>query len=302
MKIKYIDKTFRDKSLDIIDKANEIIREYASMGYDLTLRMLYYQMVTKNYIPNTERSYKNFGSLLSDARLAGLVDWNSIVDRTRIHKERSHWDRPEQIIRSAYSSYNIDHWADQEYRPRVWIEKDALIGVISRICNRYDVPYLACRGYMSQSAMWQDSQKAIFEYQKGFKPIIIHLGDHDPSGIDMTRDIDDRMIIFNAQYEIRRIALNMNQVEENNLPKNPAKLSDTRSGDYIEKFGYSSWELDALTPTYINDILGDEIRSLIDWPKWDAMQARLDREKKTLEAITDNYDIIVEFLESEDLI
>lgn len=93
-----------------------------------------------------------------------------------------------------------------------------------------------------------------YVYQ-GISPVIIHLGDHDPSGIDMTRDIIDRMDIFEAGVGVERIALNMDQIELYNPPKNPAKLSDTRAKGYIEKFGSSSYELDALEPRVIRDLI-----------------------------------------------
>ena len=128
MKITYVPKKFRAKSLDLIDTANKVIDEYRAAGYDLTLRQLYYQLVARDVIPNTERSYKNFGDLISNARLAGMVDWTAIVDRTRVTKARSHWNHPSEIIESAYHSYNIDQWKDQAYRPRVWIEKMPLAG------------------------------------------------------------------------------------------------------------------------------------------------------------------------------
>lgn len=301
-KIEYVPKKFRSASLDVIEASNEIITQYQADGYDLTLRMLFYQLVTENIIPNTVRSYKNLGSLISDARLAGLIDWNSIVDRTRITQTHSAWTEPGSILESAYHSYDMDHWSDQVYRPRVWVEKDALVGVISRVCNEYRVPFLACRGYMSQSAMWRDAQKASHEIAQGKSPIIIHLGDHDPSGIDMTRDITERMEIFGASYEVRRIALNNDQVTDLNLPPNPAKLTDTRAEGYVSEYGYSSWELDALRPDYINRLIEEQITGLIDYDIWDQMKHALRVDKATLRTISQNYEFIQQVLEDEGLL
>lgn len=303
MKITYVPKNFRVKSMLQIEQANAIIARFQAAGYDLTLRQLYYQMVTKNLIPNTKRSYKNFGVLISDARLAGLIDWRAIVDRTRQTRSRPHWDHPREVIDSAYYSYNIEQWEGQDYRPRVWIEKDALTGVISGLCHEYDVPYLACKGYMSQSAMWADAQIALRQERSGLTPVIIHLGDHDPSGIQMTEDIDNRGTIFGASYEIRRIALNMDQIEELGPPPNPTKLKDSRIGAYIERFGtYESWELDALSPEYINELIRVELNKLIDQEQWDKIQVRLKNHKQILKAMFDNYDAIENFLSDEEFI
>ena len=106
-KMAYIDKKFRPATLDLIEKANVVIAEYKQMGFDLTLRQLYYQFVSKGYIENNERSYKNFGSAIDDGRLTGMIDWEAIVDRTRNLQAVSHWSEPADIIESAAYSYRI---------------------------------------------------------------------------------------------------------------------------------------------------------------------------------------------------
>ena len=124
-------------------------------------------------------------------------DWDAIVDRTRNVRTNSHWTTPKSILQSAAHSYLEDRWENQAWRPEVWIEKDALVGVISGICEEYDVPYFSCRGYTSQSAMWQAGHGRLRRNnQDGQTTLIIHLADHDPSGIDMTRDVDDRLTLF----------------------------------------------------------------------------------------------------------
>jgi hypothetical protein len=246
-KIAYKDKNFSPSTLAVIDQANSIIDEYQTDGLKLTLRQLYYQFVSRALIANKQSEYKRLGSIINDARLAGLVDWEAIEDRTRDLKRNSHWNDPGDIMQSVVSSFKLDHWENQQYRVEVWIEKEALVGVIATICDKLDVPYFACKGYVSASEMWNASQR--FQYVYGDqKPVVIHLGDHDPSGIDMTRDIDDRQNIFDGGAVMNRIALNFDQVEKYNPPPNPAKLSDSRASGYIAKYGAYSWELDALEP------------------------------------------------------
>ena len=147
----FIEKSFATASLDIIRQANAIIRDYAAQGFRLTLRQLYYQFVARDLIPNTQRSYKRLGNIISDARLAGLVDWDAIEDRTRNLESNPHWDDPAAIIAAAARSFRLDKWETQPCRVEVWIEKEALVGVIERICRNLDVDYFACRGYVSQS-------------------------------------------------------------------------------------------------------------------------------------------------------
>lgn len=269
-KIAYIDKSFRADSLKTIAIANGIIAEYARQGFALTLRQLYYQLVSRDYIENTLRSYKNLGNLIDDARMAGLIDWDAIVDRTRNLQQNSHWDDAQHIIQSAAAGFKLDKWAEQPCRVECWIEKDALIGVIEGVCRQLDIPYFACRGYTSQSEMWAAGQrlKAYYE-ESGQDPIIIHLGDHDPSGKDMTRDIEDRLRIFTEMnVEVYRLALNWDQIQQYQPPPNPAKLTDSRADGYIAEFGYSSWELDALPPTVIRQIIENAVRGFRDEDLW----------------------------------
>lgn len=290
MRIAYIEKQFSDKSLAIIDKANEIIDEYSEQGFSLTLRQLYYQFVARALIANKQSEYKRLGSIVNEGRLAGLIDWLSIVDRTRFLRSLSHWESPSEVIREDAECYRVDKWKRQPYRPEVWIEKDALVGVIEGVCHENDVPFFACRGYPSQSEVWGAAQRFI-RYSRRQKPMVIHLGDHDPSGIDMTRDLEDRFKLFEVQgVKVIRIALNMDQVEEFNPPPNPAKLTDTRAEGYVKQFGDDSWELDALEPQYISAIIQDEIFEVLDPIVWDEDIEEENEAKSTLHKIADELD------------
>lgn len=275
-RIQYERKRLRRSSLRTIEQANEIIEEYRAQGFALTLRQLYYQFVARALIPNTERSYKNLGSVVNSGRLAGLIDWNAIEDRTRWLRDLPHWESPASIVDACADQFRLDRWADQEFRPEVWIEKDALIGVIEGVCQELDVPYFACRGYVSQSEQWRAGQRHLAHLDAGQRPIVFHLGDHDPSGIDMTRDNRSRLVTFShlGDVQVRRLALNMDQVEEYDPPPNPAKMSDARALDYVSRFGASSWELDALEPSVIAELIRSNVEALIDLERWDEVERR----------------------------
>jgi len=281
-KIAYKTMTFRPDTLKIINQADEIINDYSSQGYDLTLRQLYYQFVARGVIPNSERSYKRLGSIINDARLAGLIDWLAIEDRTRDVKGNNHWETPVNIIEASAIQYQIDKWKGQPCRIEVWVEKDALVGVISRISREMDVPYLSCRGYVSQSEMWRASCRLRDYEQSGQDTIILHLGDHDPSGIDMTRDITDRLALFGSRVDVRRIALTMEQVEEINPPPNPAKVTDARYETYQAEYGEESWELDALEPSYLEALIRLHVEDILDEMLWDKAVLRESDERQVL--------------------
>jgi hypothetical protein len=282
----FIARNFYGGSNKIIDAANAIIKQYQEQGFTLTLRQLYYQFVARGLLPNRQSEYKRLGSIINDARLAGLIDWEAIEDRTRnVHKSPS-WDDPSAIVKACAAQYQEDLWGDQHWRPEVWIEKDALIGMIEPVCERYRVPFFACRGYTSQSEQYRAGKRFESVRNEGQIPIVFHLGDHDLSGVDMTRDNSDRLAMFaREEVEVRRLALNMDQVRRYNPPPNPAKETDSRSGDYLAKYGSKSWELDALDPPVIDALIATELADLIDDKKWKAAMAKEAKRRRDLDRV-----------------
>ena len=288
MKQCYEVRQFRPDTLALIDQANAIISEYQADGFLLTLRQIYYQFVARDLIENTERSYKRLGKVISNARMAGLIDWEAIVDRTRNLQANSHWSGVGEILDSAADSYRRDLWEGQQTVVEVWIEKEALIGVIERPCVELDMPFFACRGYVSQSEQWRAGARALERWHSSAQEtVILHLGDHDPSGVDMTRDNQDRLNIFAGldAVTVRRIALNWDQIEEHQPPPNPTKVTDTRAASYIQKYGHSSWELDALEPRLINRLILDTVAEYVDSEIMDVVREQQEAERQQLQAL-----------------
>ncbi len=288
MKIQYVTKRFKPETLALIDQCNAIINQYRAQNLILTVRQLYYRLVATGLVPNSLRSYKRVAARVADGREAGLIDWSAIEDRTRQVRGNPHWDKPLDILDSAYHSYQVDMWTNQPFRPEVWIEKDALTGVIDGICRELDVPYFSCRGYASASEVWKAGHHRFRrQLADDQRPYIIHLGDHDPSGLDMTRDIAERLARYTRRpVQVERVALNMDQVEQYDPPPNPAKLSDSRAGVYVAEFGYSSWELDALDPPVLRQIISDQVTLITDADLWEERVAEYEEQKQEL------YDII----------
>lgn len=339
--IAYINKRFQADALRTIVVARKICADYASSGYDLTLRQLYYQFVAHDLFPddrtwtqlenkkwirdpdgtkNAEPNYKWLGDIINDARLAGYLDWKYIVDRTRNAHQQTHWKDPTEIIGAAADGYAIDKWGEQEYRVEVWIEKDALAGVLESCCPALDVTYFACRGYTSQSEIWNAAQRLRGYIKRQQKVRVIHLGDHDPSGIDMTRDVEERLGRFIAQdlgycgpdedaqtclaelypwLEIRRIALNFDQIRRYDPPPNPAKLSDSRGAGYVQKYGYSSWELDALDPPVLVSLVQDAVGEFRDADEWERAIEREEREQAVLKEASERWEEIEGMLDAK---
>ncbi len=292
MKQLFVEKNFKDASLTIISEANDIIDEYRAQGFILTLRQLYYQFVARTLLPNTPQSYKRLGSIINDARLAGLVDWSAIEDRTRNLKSNYHYTGPRQAVQDALDTYEIDMWANQPERVEVWIEKNALVGIIDEVCREMDVPYFACIGYVSQSEQWRAYVRARhYELGRGGQTtVILHFGDHDPSGIDMTRDNQDRLDIFMGwqAIKVKRLALNWDQIEEFSPPPNPAKITDSRFAGYAAQYGDESWELDALEPSVMTELIRQHVLQHRDPALWSDKEEEREDHKFRLQEIIDD--------------
>ncbi len=297
MRERFIVKDFKPATLAVIAAANEICVDYAAQGYDLTLRQVYYQFVARDLLANTARNYKRLGSIISDARLAGLLDWRYIVDRTRGIVGPIHSVSPQDDLESLADAYLVDKWAQQSHRIEIWVEKEALAGIVSRTTDGLDLDYFSCRGYVSQSAMYRAGRRLAGYEANGQQPIVLHLGDHDPSGIDMTRDIRERLLMFaggsglNHGIEVIRIALTMEQIEELNPPPNPTKLTDARAQSYIAEYGTDSWELDALEPSYLDQLIKENVSHYLDE---DLYQEAIEEEndaKEKLRQVAEEWDL-----------
>ena len=303
MKERFQEINFAPSSMILIEKANAILDEYQRQGYQLTLRQLYYRFVAGDLLPeewadrktgskNNEGSYKKLGEVISRARLAGLIDWDVLEDRTRSLRENNHWDHPADIINAAISQYRRDLRQCQAVRPEVWVEKDALVDVVGRPCRALDVPYFSCRGYVSSSTLYEAAQRFLQYLEDGAEEVrVIHLGDHDPSGIDMTRDVLERVELFlkgkAPRLTVKRIALNHDQVLQYNPPPAPAKITDTRAADYIAQFGDDCWELDALEPKTIDALVRRAVEEVTDPDPWNAAMAKQTEERAALEKVRD---------------
>jgi hypothetical protein len=279
MKKAYITWNPKEKTISLVEQAGDIISEYEAAGYTLTVRQLYYQFVARDIIENSERSYKNLVHVLVKARMAGMLSWTAIEDRNRHHNKFWYDEDELNPIKELPDYIRFDRWARQEHYLEVWVEKEALGNVIARACEPFLVPHMACKGYLSASEAWRAGRRYLKKAREGKNCVLIHLGDHDPSGIDMTRDNRDRLRIFAGSpsyvgviptyVEVIRLALNMDQVEEYQPPPNPTKITDSRAKEYIKEFGSTSWELDALEPEVLERKIKREINKHIDEEVWD---------------------------------
>lgn len=278
---------------DVVQNIVNIVTSYEKQGYKLTLRQLHYQLVTRNQIINHNTAYKKLGRILDDCRYGGVIDWDSIEDRGRI-PHLTYWvSGVKDALEDTISHYRLNRQEGQENHVELWTEKDALSGILKKSTVEYHVQLVVNKGYTSSSAIYRAYERFLWKIEDGQKVTILYFGDHDPSGLDMVRDIRDRLhfmfengrrslYLDESQFQVIPIGLSMDQIKQYNLPTNPTKLTDSRSKDYIKEFGRVCWEVDALSPDTLTSIVKTNIEKQIDIKLFKSMIAKENADKKAL--------------------
>jgi hypothetical protein len=290
MKQKFREIKFHKKNLILLEKIREILQEYQEQGIKVTLRQLYYQLVSRDIIPNQVKEYSKLSGLLTDARYNGNIDWDAIEDRVRIPNIPSTFKDVNHLIKIARDSYQLDRWKNQKYHVEIWTEKDAISSVIQPLTNEYQVTLCVNRGYSSASAMFESARrlrsKVVKECEEwnGRTCIILYLGDYDPSGLDMVRDIRERISEFTemSDFKIIPIALTREQINQYKPPPNPAKIKDPRAKWFIENYGNTSWEVDALRPEVLQKLIEKSILEYLDLEKFELVKKKELDDKKSI--------------------
>jgi hypothetical protein len=245
---------------------NTIIDEYTAHKYTLTVRQLYYQLVARAYMENTLENYGGISKFVTKARMAGLIDWSVIEDRGRVPHFTYYANSVSERLQDALRNFEVDRQLMQKNYIEVWCEKDALTGILEPVTRYYHIPLLVNKGFSSATAIYQGAERFKRAMRKGQNCVLLYLGDHDPSGLNMIKkDIPKRLTEFEiTDIQIRHIALTTEQVRKYKPPKNPAKITDTRFKKYKQEHGLYSWEVDALKPEILDKLLRQEIESSMD--------------------------------------
>ena len=279
----------------LLEKVLETTKKYQEIDIKLTNRQLYYQLVAMDFIPNAIEIYKRICTFATDCRYGGFMDWDALEDRGRISSKPSEWDNISGIIKTAIRAYRLPRWQDQDCYVEMFCEKQALESVLKPIAEKWHVRFGYNKGYSSAASMYELAkriEKAIDDDQYA---VILYFGDHDASGVDMVRDIKDRITEFltkgkapyNKEYIsdmliVDPLALSMDQITEYNPPPNPAKITDPRAKKYIQQFGNVQWELDAIEPTIMQNIAEEGIIAYLERDKYERMVQREESDKRAL--------------------
>ncbi len=340
------------------DKANvvsnilAVVDSYKKMGYKLSLRQLYYQLVKANVIPNEEEVYKRLSGIVDDCRYSGRLDWAMIEDRGRVPKLPSDFANIDELVDAALASWRLDRQQGQPKHIELWTEKDAISGILYKVTQPYHVRLVINKGYTSSSAAYSAYERFVPHLEAGRGIVVLYFGDHDPSGLDMVRDITDRLLTFiscgsrlksssspfdkamldwwqdsgstvydlqdaghithrqmqsllgenptdsateafesgqvkmyleeHNLFKVIPIGLTMDQVKQYRLPPNPAKITDPRAKGYIQKFGQKSWEVDALNPQTLSELVANHIEANMDAKAYNSMVKEEESQAKVL--------------------
>lgn len=331
-----------DRKERIISHIVDICEEYSSEGYVLTLRQLYYQLVARDIIPNHDKVYKKISTLKDEAVYGGLIDWDVFEDRGRVPHSPYYEDSVGGALENVVKYYRLDRQRNQKVHVEVWTEKDAISSILKQVTNYFGITLSVNKGYTSSTAIYKAYNRFTEVISNGGQVKILYFGDHDPSGLDMIRDIEERILFMfeNGEslwikndiidwwerngytyydlddyeewndvsnniewaerfdtsrfrkyikdkgiFEIIPVGLTMEQIREFNPPNNPAKITDPRAKKYIEEFGEISWEVDALRPKVMQDIVRSAIQGTIDMVKFDLILLQENDEREKVQKI-----------------
>ena len=264
------------KTLRIIEVAREVLED----EHPMTVRQVYYRLVSGQVIKNTLSQYKAVCNALRDARKEGIIPWEWIEDRLRRPREISMWADLSDFSKTAGESYRRNVWAEQSCYVECWLEKDALSGIFEDVLRPYGVTLNVGRGYDG----WASIRNAAGRYRNGDGVSVLYFGDFDPSGEDMVRSLRERLSFFEARPEIVKCALNPDDIARYKLPSDFAKASDTRSAAFITKYGDVAVELDALAVSVLKARIVAEVESRMDLDALDRVLASEEAERGRLVA------------------
>jgi hypothetical protein len=275
------------------------IREIVERDQPMTIRQVFYQTVVHGIVGKAETEYDKVQDLLTDLRRSGEIPYEWIIDEGRYARRPYTVEGIVQALNDTRCNYRKDPWQETPEYVQIWVEKNALVGVLEPVTREYDVPLMATVGYSSISFL---HEAAVDLSHLGCSSIYIYqLGDLDPSGAQAAEAIEKDLRGFAPEVDIRfsRIAITPDQITEYGLQAalRPTKRQDPRYRRFIERYrdvdvlqgGHLSCELDAIRPTDLRDLVRRTIERHLPRGRLDAMNARGEQEKQQIGRMLDRY-------------
>ena len=263
------------KTLDLIEMAKAILAD----GHPMTVRQVFYQLVSRQVIKNNRGQYQAVSNALVDARREGVIPWSWIEDRLRRPRHVPMWSGLPSFADTCRLAYRLDVWPSQPLYLEVWLEKDALSGIFEDILNPFGITLNVGRGYDG----WSSIHNAAVRFnEKTEDVVVLYFGDFDPSGEDMKRSLEDRLEDRGCRPEVIKCALTRDDIRRYNLPPDFTKKTDTRRAAFVAEHGDLSVELDALPADVLRGRLKAEVESRLDLDALAKVKKREDRDRGQL--------------------
>lgn len=251
-----------------------------------TVRQVFYRASIAGLVDKTEAGYAKVQTDLVKMRRDGSLPYRWLADSTRWQRKPTTYTNVQTALREAARYYRKDLWAEADCYVEVWLEKDALAGVIVPITDAYDVPLMVARGYASLSFLHAAAENID---RLGVPTYIYHLGDFDPSGVNAGEKIEEtlRELAPHADIHFERLAVSLEQITELELPTRPTKTTDSRA----KGFGDISVELDALDPVALRYLVEQAINRHLPTSRYEELRLEEAVERRT---ITDAINLALE--------
>lgn len=280
-------KNITKKTTDLIQAANEVL----SAEHPMTIRQLFYRLVSILNLNNCRADYQKLSRVMTQARESGEIDPEWIVDRSKPEIIPNVWEDVRGYLKTVSRGYKRNYWRDQPHYTEVWIEKDSLTGSIDETIEELGITLRTHRGYGSTTKKLEIA--SLFDSID--KPMtIFYIGDFDPSGVDIERDLlqkvkrymkSDRRII------LKRLGILREDIEQFNLPPLRVKERDPRAKGFCQAYGTDVVEADALPPTELRSRIKEAVTSLIYYDRWNRNVSVEEAEFESIRSFVENYKV-----------
>ena len=262
------------KTVELIETAKGILADL----HPMTVRQVYYQLVSRQVIKNNRGQYQAVSNALVSARREGIIPWAWIEDRLRRPRHVSMWSGLAEFAETCRRAYRRDVWDTQPDYLEVWLEKDALSGIFEDVLSPYGVTLNVGRGYDG----WSSIHDAAIRFEEKSVVTVLYFGDFDPSGEDMVRSLIKRLASLGCYPEVIKCALTHRDIDRYELPADFAKKTDTRTAAFVAEHGDIAVELDALPPDVLRDRLDKEVSNRLDLKALERIKRLEKRERAKL--------------------
>jgi hypothetical protein len=262
-----------------VESIRASLYEVLAADHPMTVRQVFYRLVSQGAIAKTETEYKaTAGRLLTEMRVSGEIPFAWIADNTRWQRKPQTYGSLEQALQRTAETYRRSLWDELPVYVEVWLEKDALAGVLYQVTAAWDVPLMVTRGYPSLSFMHGAAE---YIRECGKPTHIYYVGDHDPSGVDIPRNVEARLREFAplAEIHFKRVAVTSAQITHWGLPTRPTKATDSRSA----RFAGESVEVDAIPAQQLRALVERCITQHVDGATLEALRESEAAERETLD-------------------